>query len=186
MWAKLDDKFPRHPKVRQCNLEARWLFIIGVCHAAEYLTDGFLRRTDVAGLTSELRRPKEAIQQLVTAGLWERVRGGYAIHDFLQYNPSRKQVETERAATRDRVHAWRGRNAVTNGVRNASPVPSSSRPVQRDKGKERTPGGESRPGRQPMPQPKPTTDELVPMPDDIREKVRHMFEIRPKDPKSAA
>ena len=37
-----------------------------------------------------------------------------------------------------------------------------------------------------MPQPKPTTDELVPMPDDIREKVRHMFEIRPKDPKSAA
>jgi len=161
VWAKLDDKFPRHPKVRQCSVEARWLFIVGVCHAAEYLTDGFLRSSDVVGLTAELRRPKVAIQQLVKVGLWEKRRGGYTIHDFLQYNPSRRQVETERTATRQRVHAWRGRNAVTNGVSNGSPVPSSSRPSEKKKEKEKAPGGEP--------------EQLIPMPERIRQQMHDLF-----------
>lgn len=36
--------------------------------------------------------------QLVAAGLWEPMEGGWQIHDYLDYNPSRDQVLEEREA----------------------------------------------------------------------------------------
>src|SRR5438067_2250984 len=107
MWVRLDDRMPDHPKVRGCDLNARWLYIKGLCYAGAFLTDGLLRTAEVAALAGELKRPKAAIQQLVTAGLWLPVEGGYAVHDFLVYNPTRAAVLAEREATRRRVEAWR-------------------------------------------------------------------------------
>lgn len=144
MWIRLDDGFASHPKLLRCDAEARWLYIAGLCHAARYLTDGHLLSTDAINLAARLKRPKVAIRQLVSAGLWEKVTDGFVVHDYLTYNPSRKQIEAQRAETRDRVQAWRDRtrsgNTVTservtplqasrNAVTNSSPVhvPSSIR-----------------------------------------------------------
>src|SRR5437773_3375355 len=102
MWTRLDDRLPDHPKIRACDLSARWLFIKGLCYAGAFLTDGFLRSNEALALAGELKRPKAAIQQLVAAGLWQPVEGGYAVHDFLVYNPSRAKVLAEREATRRR------------------------------------------------------------------------------------
>lgn len=73
---------------------------------------------------------------LVDAGLWERAKGGFRIHDHLEYNPSREQVEAERRATAERVTRWREArksecnaqnakgNAVTNGRVTVGVTPS--------------------------------------------------------------
>jgi hypothetical protein len=42
---------------------------------------------------------------MIAAGLWEAANGGYMIHDFLVYNPSRKQVLEERERGRERAKA---------------------------------------------------------------------------------
>lgn len=51
---------------------------------------------------------------LMAAGLWEMANGGYQLHDFLVYNPSKKQVLEERDRGRERAKASAAK-------RNASP-----------------------------------------------------------------
>ncbi len=124
-WIKLDDKFPRNPKVRACDFETRWLYIAGLCFSGEYLTDGFLRTADVALLVGDLKRPKAAIRQLLKVGLWEKAQGGYRIHDYLEYNPTKEKVLRDRAATKERQRKLRGKplgNGVTTELYNPSPV----------------------------------------------------------------
>jgi hypothetical protein len=95
-WVRLDDKFPRHPKVIQCGLEARWLYVASLCHCNEFLTDGSLTAGDAISLATRStgpRRAKTAIAELVKAGLWIRDDpGNYQVHDYLRYNNSREQV----------------------------------------------------------------------------------------------
>ena len=65
----------------------------------------------------------------------KRVVGGYQIHDYAEYQPSREKVVAERKKTAERVNRWRERNGVTNGVGNGVgtpapvPVPLSSTPT---------------------------------------------------------
>jgi hypothetical protein len=39
---------------------------------------------------------------MVKAGLWERAEGGYRIHDYLDFNPSRKEILKQRAKWSDK------------------------------------------------------------------------------------
>ena len=50
---------------------------------------------------ASLRRSAEAAR-LVASHLWAEVDGGYQFHEFLQRNPTREQVESERAASAER------------------------------------------------------------------------------------
>lgn len=169
------------PRCGCATLEARWLFIVGLCHAAEYLTDGLLRKSDVTPLTTGLRQPNLAIQQLVRAGLWDKVRDGYRIHDFLDYNPSADEVKSKRA-----VRAYAGRlggqrsGASRRGKNEANasqvleaksnPVPVPSRP-ERDK--------ELSAREEP--------ERLVPMPAHLRNKMGGLFSVETgsRDPSAA-
>ncbi len=61
-------------------------------------------QTDVRELISDRTHPSALfiVQALVDVGLWDEVEGGYMIHDFLVYNPSRAEVlgKKERDAAR--------------------------------------------------------------------------------------
>ena len=54
-------------------------------------------------------------ERLVEAGLFEqRNDGGYWVHDYLECNPSKREVETKRRNNRRRSRESRERHAVTN------------------------------------------------------------------------
>jgi hypothetical protein len=99
-WFKVDDKFKNHPKVLKVGLEAIGLWLLAGCWASEYETDGFLPEHVVVYLPGY--KP-ELVDRLVEAGLWKREMGGYSIHDFLIYNPSRAQQDAKRAAATERM-----------------------------------------------------------------------------------
>lgn len=42
------------------------------------------------------------VDSLVEAGLWREVPGGYQLHDFLVYNPTKEKVLADRAAAKER------------------------------------------------------------------------------------
>ncbi len=89
-WVKIDDQFTDHPKVLEVGPLAECLFVRGLCYAARYLTDGLVP-------VAHLRRMADfdAITEagkLVAAGLWEDAEGGYQIHDYLDYQPSREDA----------------------------------------------------------------------------------------------
>lgn len=105
-WAKLDDQFPTHPKVMRAGPEAAWLFVAGLCYCARHLTDGLLPKCAVVTLVS-VRNVQRLVAKLVDVGLWEDVGDDYLVHDYLEYNPSRADVEGVRDSANVRMNAAR-------------------------------------------------------------------------------
>jgi hypothetical protein len=97
-------------------------------YCARLLTDGFVPRAQVRKL-ADLDDAQAQAKQLVNAGLWEAVDGGYQIHDYLDYNPSRDDVLRRREYDRQRQQSRRNPNEVTHGIRTESEVSRARAPV---------------------------------------------------------
>lgn len=116
-WLKQDDGMGEHRKTRRllkrgkagAGLAGFGLHSLGMLHAAKYLTDGFLEvefvedTLDDANVTGKSRQ--EIVTGLVDSGQWTVVDDGYLIHDYLDHNPSRAEVESKRATQREQKSA---------------------------------------------------------------------------------
>ncbi|WP_432160745.1 hypothetical protein [Streptomyces sp. NRRL F-5630] len=111
-WFAVDDSAHSHPKVVAAGNAALGLWLRCGTYAAQHLTDGI-----VPGAVARMYGSKTQITKLVAADLWHErghtcthpkcVQPGpdeYAIHDYLEYNPSRAQVQgrKEREAEKKR------------------------------------------------------------------------------------
>jgi hypothetical protein len=144
-WAKFEDRFPWHRKVRGLSDTAFRLHVSAVCWSCEHLTDGHVPVEDLS-LVSDVRRPDKAVDELVRRGLWDVVSDGWSLHDFLTYNESRTVVLARREADAERKR--KGREG-----RKGSGSPSGVQPdVQADSGGESVRTGPARP------EPTPTTE----------------------------
>ena len=119
-WVKIDADFYLHPKVRQAGPLGIALQVAALCYCNKYLTDGFIPHDVIPALlnlnASNLKgliEYQEVTESLVSAGLWEAVDGGFVIHDYLDYQPSREQLLREREQSKKRQERFR--NGVTNG-----------------------------------------------------------------------
>lgn len=130
-WLKLDDQFCDHPKIIEAGPLAGWLHVCGMLYCARLLTDGFIPAGQVRKL-ADVDNAGALADTLVEVGLWDRVDGGFQVHDYLEYNPSREKVLAERDANKQRQERYRERhsdrtntvtNAVTDTVSNTRPVP---------------------------------------------------------------
>lgn len=112
-WARFDDGYAFHPKLVAAGLEARGLDAAGICYSQAQSTDGFVPDAVVNMLAGTAAKGRQVAQRLVDVGRWARHddRCGYLIHDYLEYNDSRKKVEEKKAAERDRKAAGRATQA---------------------------------------------------------------------------
>lgn len=92
-WVNLDDQFPEHPKVDGLSDAAFRLHVAGICYANRHLTDGLIAGAKVVRLVPRFRR--SALAELIDRGMWRPLLEGdaYEIHDFLDWNRSRAEVE---------------------------------------------------------------------------------------------
>lgn len=142
VWAKFDDQYPHHPKLsRAADLSALGFDVAGVCYSNRHLTDGFIADHDLPFVYPPLRNPKRLADKLVDVERWERddEAGGYRIHDFHEYNPTREEVEADRAAARERMarnragkrgrsHDVRANNQENIGRSSETPTPTRPDP----------------------------------------------------------
>lgn len=136
-WVRLDDGFPDHPKVAAAGPLAAWLYVCGLAYSARLLTDGFIPAAQARRLADVPEAGALAVR-LVEVGLWEVAKGGYRIHDYLDYQPSAERIRHDREQGARRQAEWRDRhpapsnNGVTDDVRNAvtpgAPLTSHVRP----------------------------------------------------------
>jgi hypothetical protein len=91
-WIKLDDAFDQHPKLVEVGPLAAWLYVRGLCYANRNLTDGRISRAVARELAGRGPKGQRLVVALLAARLWETTTEGYAIHDFLEYQPSRADV----------------------------------------------------------------------------------------------
>lgn len=125
-WIKIDDGFPDHPKILAAGPLGVTALLRGLCWSSRHLTDGYIPQSLQANIFEGMNGFNP--EKMVECGLWEVVAGGWQIHDYLDYNISKKEVVRKRKETAKRVREWRrGRNAVTvtsrNAVSNSSPGP---------------------------------------------------------------
>lgn len=142
-WVKVDDQFSRHPKVLRAGPLAAWLHVCALTYCSQYMTDGFVPTAAVNGLTdfSMIKMPPfrnrmgqtsncpdamDLAPSLVDAGMWMEVEGGYQIHDYLDYNPSREEVQKKRRLDLDRKRNTDGTFAESERRRNGT-CPDSAR-----------------------------------------------------------
>lgn len=109
-WVRLHDGYYDNPKVAAVGMVAEALWIRSIAYANRNETDGYLSRRSTASLTVD--RPRGVttaalIDALLSAGLWEAVDGGYRIHDFHHYQPSKSENDQRRANTKAKVAKWR-------------------------------------------------------------------------------
>lgn len=103
-WGRIDDKRALNRKLRDAGFAARGLDEAAICWANHEESDGIITEDDVEMLGAAhgcTGRPlRLLIARLVDVGRWEHVPGtrSYVIHDFLDFNTSRSQIEARRTA----------------------------------------------------------------------------------------
>lgn len=113
-WLRIDDRVRTHPKIANAGPAAAWLWFCGVCYCREHLTDGFIPKAVVGSLAMNLSSPFRHAARLVEVRLWEDAEGGYQVHDFLDWNPSRADVQNARTSEADRKRTERHVSGRTN------------------------------------------------------------------------
>jgi hypothetical protein len=105
-YAKFDDGFADHPKVRQLTPGGFQLHVAGILHCARWLTDGVVTEDALPDL---MRRYRTAyLEDVLRVGLWRRLGPNlYEIHDYLDWNDSRAKVESRRAKQAEKLRQWR-------------------------------------------------------------------------------
>lgn len=131
MYARIHGTITWHRKTLAVSDAALGVWVRLLGHCAEHLTDGFVPEATARAVSS---RSPRALQALLQAGFIEPTDGGYRLHNYLEHNASREQIEAGRIATRNRVKRRRSAtcnavtttvtNAVTNGVRTALVTPA--------------------------------------------------------------
>lgn len=131
-WVRVDDRFNEHPKLAAVGPAGWGVWLAGLAYCNRNLTDGFIPYAVAEGIGGawtvrlpdgeawRLRRARAAgaglgtalesgfvIGLLVAHGLWAEVPGGYRIHDYADYQPSKAAVLDGRERTRQRVERHR-------------------------------------------------------------------------------
>jgi hypothetical protein len=120
-WVRFDDSVIDHPKVLIAGAAAELLWRRSISWSGKHLTDGLVRREALPvlfGNLSELGVAQDAaVARVVAAGLWEETESGWQIHDYLEYNPSRRAVRARRNLEREKKARQRdaGVEAVDRG-----------------------------------------------------------------------
>ena len=127
-WFKCDDNLGDHPKVMSLDdklLPAMGLWVMCGVYCSKHLTDGFVPRKVVRMYGGE----KQA-KALEAAGLFKPAPGGWLIHDYLDWNPSKEQVLATRAARQAAGQAGGRASGQARAQANASvPAQANLNPV---------------------------------------------------------
>ena len=97
-WVKIDDGMPQNTKVGRLSDAGFRAYVLSICYCGANTTDGVIERSLLMLIpTATLKIAKE----LVAKGLWEDRPDGWYVHDYLEWNRSKAQIEADRNAHRE-------------------------------------------------------------------------------------
>jgi hypothetical protein len=97
-WLRIDDGFLENEKIAGLTDRAFRLHMAALCYSARNLTDGRLNRAAVRVISALVCGRKRHINELVFCRLWAATEDGYALNDYLEYNPDAASVKALREA----------------------------------------------------------------------------------------
>lgn len=140
MWGKIDDSFAWHPKILKAGPLAGWMFIAGLCYCNRHLTNGKIPKAAVPslanwsgigvfnGMHGEDVTPEMCENQLTSVGLWDDKEDHFLVHDYRDFNFTKRQVQLLRAQWRRRQSKHRAKLSRRDSrVNHPLPVPVLSK-----------------------------------------------------------
>lgn len=128
-WFKIDDGFHASRKLLKIPKRHRFaavgLWTVAGSWCADQLTDGNVPDY----MITEWGAPPAAPAALVDAGLWERTDDGYLFYNWHEYQPSKQDVDAERAASRQRMKDLRAKRKQGKPLEQAEVGPMFGRTV---------------------------------------------------------
>jgi hypothetical protein len=145
-WVKIDDHFDEHPKMAKVGPLGWGLWLAGLAYCNRNLTDGFIPFTKarmlvsldiapddgklwtlarVSGMAGDDLDVEWLIALLVDVGIWHETPGGYLVHDYAEYQPTKAQVLAERAK---KVAAGRAGGQASAQARAQPPAQANGQP----------------------------------------------------------
>lgn len=110
MWFKADDGFHSSRKLlsvpKRHRFAAAGLWVVAGTWCGQNLTDGRVPTY----MIEEWGPPPSAVKALLDAGLWDPGDDGYQFRNWAEYQPSKAEVEKDRARNRERQKQWRERH----------------------------------------------------------------------------
>jgi len=149
-WIRIDDHYDEHPKFARAGPLGVVMWLAGLAYCNRNLTDGFIpwnvaRRLvsweflmtegdrdliwDVAigtGMHGQEVDCPLVIELLLSAGLWTEEAGGYRVHDYSDFQPTKAQVVAERAS---KAAAGRAGGIAAAAARATAGAVAKSKPV---------------------------------------------------------
>jgi len=84
-WVRIDDRAREHRKLLKAKADGCWMWACGLMYCnSQKARDGFIPDEIVSQLYP-FRAPIKLAARLVSVGLWERVEGGFRVHDYHDY-----------------------------------------------------------------------------------------------------
>lgn len=117
-WVKFENVMPENIKIERSSDRAFRLWVAGICFASRAKSDGFIPISKVLNLTNSAT--EKTVAELVNSGLFERVDGGYLVHNYLRYNPSSQRIRELQASSRDSTAKWRDKQRDEDVTRHAN------------------------------------------------------------------
>lgn len=107
-WGRLDDQANGNPKLLALSDPAYRMWACALIYCQAQLTDGFVPEHAIHTFGVRARNKEAVADELCRAlapgkgPLWAKVEGGYQLHDYLDWNDSREEVESKRKRDRNR------------------------------------------------------------------------------------
>lgn len=114
------------------------MFTRGNALAGKIEQHGFIPDAMLVHLTRKPAQAKKTADQLVKAGLWERVRGGYMIVNFARINAELEKLVAKKKRDRDRKRAERRSRAMSEDASVDSPATCPEDPLYESERKRKT------------------------------------------------
>jgi hypothetical protein len=151
-WVRIDDQFADHPKLRAVGAVGKAIQVSAFCFSNRFLTDGFLSFETANIIIRAETKERGWPEKMVKAGLWDEAEGGYLIHDYLDYNPTKEEVLARReqsktaaklAAKATNEKRWGSPNGHRNGDHSgdADKVAPTPLPIPKENTEYGTPNG---------------------------------------------
>ena len=131
-WTRIDGLFLKNAKIQRAGVYGMALYLSGLIHCNNSMTDGFIDEALLPGLCGDAFQTvgKKSAKKLVEVGLWNKVEGGYVVNDFLDFNRSKDEIEeinqkrAEAGAKGGRKKAANARQNIINNVANGKQIDS--------------------------------------------------------------
>jgi hypothetical protein len=118
-WVRLSDDFYDHPRFQHVSALGVALYVAALAWCNRNATDGRISHRALCGLlsfdgicltsgmTGRDATSDDALDELIESGLVVEDAGDYLIHDYLDYQPSRAEIEAKRDGSKQRMQKSR-------------------------------------------------------------------------------